>query len=78
MGQVSSNEMLHKIQCTFPFSDVSPIVYDLLGREVAKLVNKRKAPGNYEATFDRSDIYYGLTAGGFVQTRKMPLVRQAF
>jgi hypothetical protein len=55
-------------------------VYDLLGREVAVLVNEKKAPGSYQVTFDgaglASGVYiYELRAGEFVQTRKMALVR---
>jgi hypothetical protein len=43
-------------------------------------VNERKAPGNYEVRFDAgglaSVVYlYRLTAGDFVQTRKMLLVK---
>jgi len=60
--------------------DVSLKVYDLLGREVAVLVNERKEPGSYTVTFDAaalsSGVYlYRLTAGSFVETRKMILVR---
>jgi Secretion system C-terminal sorting domain len=55
-------------------------VYDLLGREVAVLVNEKKAPGSYEVSFDAtglaSGVYiYRLTAGSFVQTRKMLVLR---
>jgi mannan endo-1,4-beta-mannosidase len=61
-------------------SAVKLAVYDILGREVAVLVNGRKAPGNYEVQFDAaglaSGVYvYRLTAGSFVQTRRMLLVR---
>lgn len=34
------------------FKNVKLGVYDLLGREVAVLVNEKKAPGNYEVQFD--------------------------
>ncbi len=60
---------------------VSLKVYDLLGREVASLLNnERKAAGSYEATFNAtaltSGIYiYRLEAGSFSQTRKMMLVK---
>lgn len=61
-------------------SDVSIAVYDLLGREVAVLVNERITPGSYEATFDArslsSGVYiYRMTAGSFAQSRKMLLIR---
>lgn len=55
-------------------------VCDLLGREVATLVNEEKAPGNYQAIFDASALsngvyFYRLQAGNFVQTRKMILMK---
>jgi hypothetical protein len=55
-------------------------VYDILGNEVATLVNEAKAPGNYSAVFDASTfasgIYiYTLRANNFVQTKKMILVK---
>jgi beta-1,2-mannobiose phosphorylase / 1,2-beta-oligomannan phosphorylase len=68
-------------------SDVKLVVYDLLGREVAVLVNERKTPGRYEVKFDgnglASGVYlYRLTAGlpdrqagTFSQVRKMVLLR---
>jgi hypothetical protein len=61
-------------------SDVKLIVYDILGRGVAVLVNERKAPGKYEVTFDAaglaSGVYlYRLTAGSLVQVRKMVVVK---
>ncbi len=67
-------------------SDVKLAVYDLLGREVALLVDERKAPGSYEVTFDArrpggraaglaSGVYlYRLTTGGSATTRMMLLV----
>jgi hypothetical protein len=59
---------------------VSLIVYDVLGRELAVLVNERKSSGNYEVTFDGSGLASGvyicrLTAGTFTQTRRMILLR---
>jgi hypothetical protein len=61
-------------------SDVRLVVYDMLGREVAVLVNERKAPGSYSAHLNASGfasgVYlYRLTAGTFSETRKMALVR---
>ena len=55
-------------------------VYDILGREVATLVNQKQKPGYYEVTWDTnkqpSGIYfYQLTAGNFVKTRKMVLLK---
>jgi photosystem II stability/assembly factor-like uncharacterized protein len=61
-------------------SSVRLTVYDLLGREVAVLVDGRKGPGSYEVTFDATGLasgvfIYRLTAGSFVETRKMLLLR---
>ena len=55
-------------------------VYDLLGREVAVLVNERKSAGRYEVKFDASGLAGGiyfcrLTSGGHVESRTMLLVR---
>ncbi len=55
-------------------------VYDIIGREVATLVNEKKAPGMYEVTFDGSGLasgvyFYRLEAGTFVQTKKLLLLR---
>ena len=55
-------------------------VYDMLGREVALLVNEVKAPGSYEVRFDATGLASGvylckLTAGNFSRTRKMMLIR---
>jgi hypothetical protein len=55
-------------------------IYDLLGREVAELVNQQLKPGTYEVVWDgknnASGVYfYRLTASNFISTRKMVLVK---
>jgi len=59
-------------------------VYDVLGREVATLVNEEKLPGNYEVEFNplsgiwnlASGIYfYRLQANGYSSTKKMILLK---
>ncbi|HSW55802.1 MAG TPA: T9SS type A sorting domain-containing protein, partial [Ignavibacteriaceae bacterium] len=63
-------------------------VYDILGNEVATLVNEEKQPGVYEVEFNSqfshsgavrnlsSGVYfYQLKAGSFVQTKKMILTK---
>lgn len=55
-------------------------VYDLLGREIAVLVDDVVQPGVYRVTFDASSYasgvyFYRLVAGGFVQTRKMQFIK---
>ena len=55
-------------------------VYDLLGRQVAELVNGKMEAGVHEVNLDASELasgvyVYRLTAGGFVQSRKMVLLK---
>ncbi len=55
-------------------------VYDMLGREVATLVNKEQTPGNYAVEFDASSLssgvyFYALKAGEFTATKKMILMK---
>ncbi len=61
-------------------SNVRLVVYDILGREVAVLVNEKKMPGMYEAKFDGAGLssgvyFYRLNAGRFTEVRKMLLIR---
>jgi len=55
-------------------------VYDLLGKEIAALVNQRLNPGSYELTFNAGNIpsgvyFYRLEAGDFIQTKKMIFIK---
>lgn len=55
-------------------------VYDILGREVATLLNEEKPAGYYDVDFDASalpsGIYlYQLNAGNFSETKKMMLLK---
>jgi hypothetical protein len=55
-------------------------VYDVLGREVATLVNEELKPGTYEVDWDGSNFpsgiyFYSLVADGFVETKKMVLIK---
>ena len=59
---------------------VTLAVYDLLGREIAVLVDGQKAAGSYAVEFNArglaSGMYvYRLSAGSFTQSRKMMLVQ---
>ena len=59
---------------------VSLKVYDMLGREVASLVNTTKDAGTYEVNFNASSLASGLyiykiQAGNFVQSKKMMLLK---
>lgn len=59
---------------------VSIKVYDLLGREVALLLNDEQTAGYHEVKFDASNLVsgtyiYRIVAGDFVQSRKMILMK---
>ena len=55
-------------------------VYDVLGREVAVLVNDVKKPGTYDVVVDASGLasgvyFYRLQVGAFAETRRMIAVK---
>jgi hypothetical protein len=59
---------------------VKLIVYDVLGREVATLVNTVKSAGRYEANFDASVLssgvyFYRMESGEFIDVKKMLLIK---
>ncbi len=59
---------------------VSLKVYNLIGQEVASLVNQLQAAASYETSFDASKLssgiyFYTLRAGNFVETKKMMLLK---
>ncbi|MCB0732098.1 MAG: T9SS type A sorting domain-containing protein [Ignavibacteriae bacterium] len=68
---------------SFPRNDnvnVSLKVYDILGREIATLVNQKQKPGFYEVKLDGSDLssgiyFYRITAGDYVESKKMVLLK---
>jgi aminopeptidase N len=60
--------------------DVRLVVYDLLGHEVVTLVNEQHNSGNYEVTFDATDLvsgiyFYKLQYGNFSESKKMVLIK---
>jgi uncharacterized protein YkwD len=55
-------------------------VFDVLGREVATLVNENLSAGSYETTFDATGLtsgvyFYRLKAGELTQTKRLLLLR---
>jgi hypothetical protein len=61
-------------------SNVKLVIVDLLGREVATLVNEELKPGTYEADWDASNFssgvyFYKIISGEFTETRKMVLMK---
>ena len=62
------------------FSDVKLVVFDLLGREVATLINENKPAGEYQVNFNASDLpsgiyFYTLSAGNYSETKKMTVIK---
>lgn len=60
--------------------NVSLKVYDMIGNEVANLVNENQQAGNYNLEFNASDLpsgiyVYRLTSGNFVDTKKLILLK---
>ena len=63
-----------------PIVHVTLTVYNSLGQKVATLLNKAQKPGNYMVNFNASNMtsgvyFYRLTAGNFVATKKMILIK---
>jgi hypothetical protein len=62
------------------FGMVTLVIYDMLGREVAMLVNEELPPGSHNVVWDASNYpsgvyFYSLQAGSFLETRKMVLIK---
>jgi enterochelin esterase family protein len=70
-----------KIKYSIPeLSRVIIKVYDIIGNEIAILVNEEKQIGNYEFNWNAASLasgvyFYQIKAGSFVQTRKMILLK---
>ena len=63
-----------------PFRNVSLKIYDILGNEVATLVNEQQSPGYYEPTWNAKNMssgiyFYVLQAGSFTESRKLILLK---
>jgi len=61
-------------------SFVTLIVYDVLGGEVAALVNEEKPVGSYEVEYNVTQLpsgiyFYRLQAGDYIETKKMILMK---
>ncbi len=61
-------------------SEVRMVIYDVLGREVAVLVNGKQVDGTYKVNFDGYNLpsgvyFYRLNVGNWKETKMMLLVR---
>jgi hypothetical protein len=94
-SQQSTVPMVYSLQQNYPnpfnpstsirfnipkLSHAKLVVYDVVGREVAVLVNEMKQPGSYEAVFNAENFasgvyFYRLDAGDFTDVKKMVLVK---
>jgi hypothetical protein len=59
---------------------VSLKIFDVLGNEVAVLVNEFKSAGIYRLSFNASELgsgvyFYKLISGSFIETKKMILMK---
>jgi hypothetical protein len=69
------------IRYSLPHSEyVKLFVYDVLGRQIAALVDKKQDAGVFETPFDASLLpsgvyFYRLDIGAFTQTRKMVILK---
>jgi hypothetical protein len=70
-----------KIQFTIVNRQLTIVkVFDLVGREVATLVNEVKEPGRYTVQFDGSNLasgiyFYRMQAGDYIQTKRLTLLK---
>jgi hypothetical protein len=69
------------IRYSIPESGIVTLkIYDILGREVAQLINEEKAAGSYDFTFDASKLssgvyMYKIESGNYQETKKMVLIK---
>jgi hypothetical protein len=67
----------------YSIREASPVqlrVYDILGNEVATLINEKQSAGSYHVNFTGTDLtngvyFYKLQSGSFTETKKMNLIR---
>jgi hypothetical protein len=70
-----------KIKYDMPISGFATLkVYDMLGKEVATVINEEKKPGSYIVDFDGSNLasgayFFKFQVNNFIQTKKMILLK---
>ncbi len=80
-GMKQSNEVTSRN--SFSLNDAARVtlkVYDVLGREIKTLVNKKQKSGNYKVEFNAGNLpsgiyFYRLSTGSFAKTKKMILLK---
>ena len=61
-------------------SQVEIVIFDILGKEITKIVNEYKNAGSYEVSFNASEIpsgiyYYRLKAGSYSSIKKLVVLK---
>lgn len=61
-------------------SNVKLVIYDVLGREIAVLVNEELKPGTYEinwygSNFSSGVYFYVIRSENFIDSKKMMLIK---
>jgi endonuclease/exonuclease/phosphatase family metal-dependent hydrolase len=70
-----------KIQFEMPENSYATLkIYDVLGNEIAKLVNEHLPAGEYDVDFNATELpggvyFYQLKTDNFIQTKKMALLK---
>jgi hypothetical protein len=70
-----------KIEYSIPKTNQVTIkIYDILGREIATMVNERKQAGEYNVIWNAESVpsgvyFYRIVAGEFIETKKMVVVK---
>ena len=64
----------------FEYEFVKLKVYDILGNEIANLINETKSPGHYQIEFDATNLvsgiyFYQLSIGSLTSTKKMVVLK---
>ena len=62
------------------FHSLQLTIYDILGKEITTLVNKKQKPGNYKINFNAENLssgvyYYSLKIGNYLKTKKMVILK---
>ncbi len=68
------------ISLVYKNAQVTFKIYDVLGKEISTLIDQIVPSGNHEVQFDATRIpsgvyFYTLTAGNFVESKKMILMK---
>lgn len=70
-----------QISYSLPISgNVKIVVHDILGKEVAQLVNENKESGSYSIMFNAKDLtsgiyFYSISSGSYYEVKKMLLIK---